>query len=70
MSKYSKLRTLRMKHCLTMEDMAKALGISKTYYFQLENKERRLYYHLAVRIANIFKKKPDDIFYDDYKSMK
>lgn len=74
MSKYSncyiKLKTLRLKRCLTMDDMAKVLGISKTYYFQIENKERRLYYHMAVRIAQIFKMRPDDIFYDDYKSMK
>ena len=77
MSKYSKktydpeldnnkLRNIRMKFHLTCEDMADILGISKTYYYQLENQRRRLYYHLAVRIADIFGKRPDDIFYDDY----
>ncbi len=66
----NKLRNIRMRYNLTCEDMANILGISKTYYFQLENQRRRLYYHLAVRIARIFNKRPDDIFYDDYKIMK
>ena len=62
----NKLRKMRIEFHLTCEDMASILGISKTYYFQLENQKRRLYYHLAVRIARIFNKRPDDIFYDDY----
>ena len=63
----NKLRKLRIEFNLTCDDMASILGISKTYYFQLENQKRRLYYHLAVRIADIFGKRPDDIFYDAYK---
>ncbi len=66
----NELRKLRMKYSLTCEDMASILGMSKTYYYQLENKKRRLYYHVAVRIAKVFNKRPDDIFYDDYKFMK
>ena len=74
MSKYAKndnkLKELRLKYALTLEDMANILGISKTYYFQLENKERRLYYYMAVRIAAIFNRRPDYLFYDEYKSKK
>jgi putative transcriptional regulator len=46
--------------------MAKMLGISKPYYWQIENKKRRLYYSLAKKIASIFKLKPDDIFYEEF----
>lgn len=43
----------------------KKLGISPAYYSQIENKRRRLYYFLAVKMADIFKMTPDELFYDD-----
>ena len=46
--------------------MAKELNISKTYYWQLEHNQRRLSYEMALKIAKIFGKKPDDIFYKEY----
>ena len=46
--------------------MASMLNISKTFYWQLENNKRRLIYKQAVAIANIFKLKPDDIFYEEF----
>lgn len=46
--------------------MAKKLNISKTYYWQLEHGQRRLSYEMALKIAQIFNKKPDDIFYTEY----
>ena len=59
------LKNLREENGLTYEDMAKKLGISKSYYWQIEHKNRRLYYDMAKKIAKIFKLKPDDIFFED-----
>ena len=58
-----KLKQLRKLHNLTIKQMANLLGISFTYYWQIENGQRNLYYHLAIKIARIFNLKPDDIFY-------
>ncbi len=63
-----KLKEIRLKEKLTYEQMAKKLNISKTYYWQIENKKRKLSYNMAIKIANIFKTKPDNIFYNDYKN--
>lgn len=60
----NKLTELRKNNNITIKEMAKLVGISYTYYWQIENKERNLYYHLAIKIAKIFKLKPDDIFYN------
>lgn len=61
-----KLKELRIQNNLTVKEIAKLVGISATYYWQIENKDRRLYYELAVKIAKIFKLKPDDIFLEEY----
>lgn len=61
------LKELREKKGLSYEDMAKKLGISKAYYWQIEHKNRRLYYEMAKEIAAIFDLKPDDIFYNEFK---
>ena len=66
MMNMSRLKELRTINNYSYEDMAKMLGISKPYYWQIENKKRRLYYSLAKKIADIFKLKPDDIFYDEF----
>lgn len=63
----NKLKELRIKKKYTTEDMAEKLGISKPFYCQLENRNRKLSYPMAIKIAQIFKKKPDYVFYDDYK---
>ena len=47
--------------------MADTLKISKSFYWQIENDKRRLTYDMAVKIANIFKTTPDEIFYKDFK---
>ena len=62
-----KLKELRIKNNLTINEISKQIGISNTYYSQIENDQRRLYYELAIRIAKIFNKKPDEIFYEEYK---
>lgn len=60
-----KLKELRKGKRLSFQQMAIKLNISKTFYWQIECNERRLSYDMAIKIANIFKKKPDDIFYDE-----
>lgn len=61
---YRKLRVLRETNNLSYEELAKELNMSTSYYWQLENKKRNLYYNTAVKIAKYFKLKPDDIFYE------
>lgn len=63
-----KLKTLRIKHNLSYAQFAKELGISKTYYWQIENKTRGLSYIMAIKIADILKTTPDEIFYDELKN--
>lgn len=60
------LKELRIKNKISIIEMSKLVGISATYYWQIENKTRRLYYSLAVKIAKVFNKKPDDIFFDEF----
>ena len=50
--------------------MADKLNISKSFYWQIENKKRRLSYETAIKIANIFNTKPDSLFYDDFCNKK
>ena len=61
---YTKLKINREKAGYSYEKMAEILGISKCFYWQIEHKKRRLYYDMAKKIANIFKLKPDDLFYE------
>lgn len=61
------LKKLRKENNFTIYEMANKLGISSSYYSQIENKKRRLYYDFAIKIAAIFNKKPDDIFLWDVK---
>lgn len=49
---------------LTCQQVADEVGISKEYYWMIENGKRRLTYELAVRIARVFKSSPDYIFLD------
>ncbi|MDD3453029.1 MAG: helix-turn-helix transcriptional regulator [Bacilli bacterium] len=58
-----KLKAVRIMRKLTIYDMAKKLGISAPYYYQIENKQRKLSYEMAYKIAIIFNLKPDDLFY-------
>ena len=58
------LKKLRKKYNYSTKDMAFKLNISVSYYSLIENKKRNLYYDLAIKIADIFNLKPDDIFYN------
>ncbi len=62
------LKEIRMQHHYSCEQMAQKLNISKAFYWQIENKNRRLSYEMAKKIAAIFKMKPDDLFYEEYKN--
>ncbi len=62
--KIYELEKLRLQYNYSYQQMANMLNISKAYYWQIEHNNRRLYYDLAIKIATIFNKKPDEIFYD------
>lgn len=62
-----KLKDARHKKGYTTKDMAERLSISKAFYCQLENNKRTLSYRMAIKIADIFKVKPDSLFYEDFK---
>lgn len=66
-NKLKKLEELRIKNNLTYQEMALKLNMSKAYYWQIENGNRNLYYKIAIKIADVFKVKPDELFYDDLK---
>lgn len=59
-----KLKVIRNKKGLTCKQVADLVGISKEYYWMIENGKRRLTYELAVKIAKVFNTSPDDIFLD------
>lgn len=61
---YKKLRKLREESNLSYAQIAKELNLSTSYYWQLENKKKNLYYTTALKIAKYFHLKPDDIFYE------
>ncbi len=68
--KHVNLIRIRKNKEYTCENMAKMLGISTSYYSQIENGNRKLDYKMAVKIASIFKLYPDDIFYRYYERYK
>jgi len=63
-----KVKKIRVKYGYSYSKMAELLDISKPYYWQLENGKRNLSYSMAFKIAKLFKLKPDDLFYEEYKS--
>lgn len=65
MYRLDKLKNIRKERQLTIYDMAKKLNITPSFYSQIENRKRNLYYDTAFKIAAIFELKPDDIFYID-----
>jgi len=61
------LKKYRLKNKLSYQTMGNLLGISKTFYWQIENNKRRLSYERALEIAKIFNVTPDELFYEDVK---
>ncbi len=66
LKKIEKLQLIRNNKNISYKNMAEMLGVSKTYYWQIENGKRRITYEFAKRIASIFNLKPDDIFYEEF----
>lgn len=62
------LKNYRIKMGYTYQDMADFLDISKSFYWQIENNRRTLTYKMSIKIAAIFHKKPDDLFYGEFKN--
>jgi putative transcriptional regulator len=60
-----KLRLLREKAGFTQKQIAQKLGISESYYCQIENNKRRMSLQMALDIAVILKKTPNEIFLPD-----
>lgn len=56
------LRKCRTENKMTYQEVADAIGVSKEHYWFIENGKRGLSYEMAVKIAKVFNKKPDDIF--------
>jgi len=63
-----KLKIMRKSKGLSSADMAGKLGLSRTYYWQIEKGTRGLSYNIAYKISEVFGTKPDDIFYDEFKN--
>lgn len=61
----STLKNFRINYNLTYQEIADNIGVSKPYYWQIENGKRGLSYELAVKIAAVFKTNPDSIFLND-----
>lgn len=57
-----KLKEVRKSLGLTQANIAKQLGISESYYSQLENGKRRMSLVMAIKIASILGKTPDEFF--------
>jgi len=64
-----KLKEIRTKKGITYQEVANQVGISKEYYWMIENGKRRLTYELAVKIAKVFNSNPDYIFLDNQSTI-
>jgi len=58
----NKLRGFRRQVGLTQKQIAEKLGISESYYCQIENNKRRMSLQTALEIAAILRLAPNDIF--------
>ena len=67
-NKFYKLEELRLVNGYSIKEIAEKIGISKTFYWQIENKKRNLSYRMAFKIAKSLKLKPDKIFYEEIKN--
>lgn len=67
MKKFIEMQKARERKGLTLEVLAKKLGVSKQYVWDLENKRRVLSYKMAYRIAEILDSKPTDLFLEKNK---
>ena len=67
MNEINILKKLRKDKKITIKELANILDITPSYYWQLENSKKRLFYEMAIKISDIFNMKPDEIFYTKYQ---
>ncbi|MDF9866836.1 putative transcriptional regulator [Bacilli bacterium PM5-3] len=66
MYKYELLHYTRKNKKISLDELAKKLGISKSYLSLIEKGSRKLSYDLAVKIAEYLETTPDELFLDDH----
>ena len=66
-TKLYKLRRIRRELGVKQEQIAEVLGCTSQFYSQIERGVNTLTYANAVRIADFFQCRPDDLFLDDFK---
>ena len=67
MNEINILKKLRKDKKITIKELANILDITPSYYWQLENDKKRLFYEMAIKISDIFNMQPDEIFYTKYR---
>lgn len=70
MKKYEKLREVRKEKKMSLETLAKNIGVSKQYLWDIEDGRRVLSYLLAFKIAYVLGVRPDYLFLEDTKKGK
>lgn len=63
---FENLRRLRICNNMTTKEVSEKVGISKSFYCQIENCKKRLTYENAIKISEVFNVSPDELFYDDF----
>ena len=66
MKKYKKMGELRVKKGYTLEGLAKKIGITKQYLWDLEDGRRVLSYKMAYKISVALGTTPDKLFLEDH----
>lgn len=67
MKTYSKLERIRKEKGFTQEKLAKTIGVSKQFIWDIEDGRRNLSYKLVFKISKALDTTPDKLFLDDYK---
>ena len=65
--KLNKLRQERQKKGWTIKYVATLMEISPSMYGYIENGGKRLSYDMAVKLADLFKMTPDELFIEDFE---
>ncbi|HIX42105.1 MAG TPA: helix-turn-helix transcriptional regulator [Candidatus Kurthia intestinigallinarum] len=66
-TKRTNLKVLRAKHNVTQKDLARKLGVSPSTLSMIESGENTPSLELAYKIASIFGKSIEDIFFNEMK---
>lgn len=56
------IKNIRKENCLTQKEMANRLGISESFYCQIEGGQRGLSIDHAIKISEILERTLDEIF--------